>query len=82
MPKARVAADPNDLQARYDLATALNAIDEREQAAEALLDIIRRNRSWNDGAARLQLLKFFEAWGMEDETTVAARRKLSSVLFS
>jgi putative thioredoxin len=80
--KARVAADPNDLQACYDLATALNAIDEREQAAEALLDIIRRNRSWNDGAARLQLLKFFEAWGMEDETTVAARRKLSSVLFS
>jgi putative thioredoxin len=80
--QARVAADPADLQARYDLATALNAIDEREQAADALLDIIRRQRGWNDDAARLQLLKFFEAWGLDDPTTVTARRKLSSVLFS
>jgi putative thioredoxin len=80
--QARVAADPTDLQARYDLATALNAISEREQAADALLEIIRRNRSWNDDAARLQLLKFFEAWGFEDSATMSARRKLSSVLFS
>jgi putative thioredoxin len=80
--QARVAADPTDLQARYDLATALNAISEREQAADALLEIIRRNRSWNDDAARLQLLKFFEAWGFEDPATMSARRKLSSVLFS
>jgi putative thioredoxin len=80
--QARLAADPNDLQARYDLATALNANDDREQAAEALLEIIRRNRAWNDEAARLQLLKFFEAWGLDDPTTMAARRKLSSVLFS
>ncbi len=80
--QARVAADPTDLQARYDLATALNAIGERDQAADALLDIIRRNRAWNDDAARLQLLKFFEAWGFEDPATMAARRKLSSVLFS
>jgi putative thioredoxin len=80
--RARVAADPADLQARYDLATALNAIGERDQAADALLDIVRRNRSWNDDAARLQLLKFFEAWGFEDPATQAARRKLSSVLFS
>jgi putative thioredoxin len=80
--QARVAADPADLQARYDLATALNAISEREQAADALLEIIRRNRSWNDDAARLQLLKFFEAWGFEDPATMLARRKLSSVLFS
>ncbi len=78
----RVAADPKDLQARYDLATALNAVDEREQAADALLDIVRRNRTWNDDAARLQLLKFFEAWGFDDPATTAARRKLSSVLFS
>ncbi|HXA22091.1 MAG TPA: tetratricopeptide repeat protein [Acetobacteraceae bacterium] len=78
----RVAADPTDLQARYDLATALNAIGERDQAADALLEIIRRNRSWNDDGARLQLLKFFEAWGFEDPATMAARRKLSSVLFS
>jgi putative thioredoxin len=80
--QARLAADPNDLQARYDLATALNANGDREQAAEALLEIIRRNRAWNEEAARLQLLKFFEAWGFDDPTTLAARRKLSSVLFS
>jgi putative thioredoxin len=80
--QARLAADPTDLQARYDLATALNASDEREQAADALLEIIRRNRSWNDDAARLQLLKFFEAWGFDDSATTAARRRLSSVLFS
>ena len=80
--KARVAADPADLQASYDLATALNATDQREQAADALLEIIRRNRGWNDDAARLQLLKFFEAWGFDDPATTAARRRLSSVLFS
>jgi putative thioredoxin len=80
--QARVAADPSDLQARYDMATALNAIDEREQAADALLEIVRRNRAWNDEAARLQLLKFFEAWGSDDPATAAARRKLSAVLFS
>ncbi len=80
--QARVSADPTDLQARYDLATALNAIGERDQAADALLEIIRRNRAWNDDAARLQLLKLFEAWGFEDPATMAARRKLSSVLFS
>jgi putative thioredoxin len=80
--QARLAADPTDMQARYDLATALNASGEREQAADALLEIIRRNRAWNDDAARLQLLKFFEAWGVEDPATMSARRKLSSVLFS
>ena len=79
---ARVSADPNDLQARYDLAAALNGSGERERAADALLEIIRRNRAWNDDAARLQLLKFFEAWGLDDPVTVAARRRLSSVLFS
>jgi putative thioredoxin len=79
--QARVAADANDFQARYDLATALNATDQREQAADALLDIVRRNRAWNDDAARLQLLKFFEAWGFDDAATMAARRKLSAILF-
>jgi putative thioredoxin len=78
----RLAADPADLQARYDLATALNAMDRREEAADALLDIIRRNRTWNEEAARLQLLKFFEAWGFGDPATAAARRKLSALLFS
>jgi putative thioredoxin len=80
--QSRVAADPSDLQARYDLATALNAMEEREQAADALLGIIQHNRTWNDEAARLQLLKFFEAWGSDDPATAAARRKLSAVLFS
>ena len=80
--QARVAADPTDHQARYDLATALNASDEREQAADALLEIIRRKRDWNDDAARLQLLKFFEAWGFDDPAAMSARRKLSSILFS
>ena len=78
----RVAADPADFEARYDLATALNAVGEREQAAAALLDIIRRDRTWNEGAARLQLLKFFEAWSNADPATTAARRKLSALLFS
>ena len=80
--QARVAADPTDFQARYDLATALNATDEREQAAAVLLDIIKRNRAWNEDAARLQLLKFFEAWGFDDPATLASRRKLSALLFS
>jgi putative thioredoxin len=80
--QGRVATDPTDLQARYDLATALNAMGEREQAADALLEVIRRNRSWNDDAARLQLLKFFEAWGSDDPAISAARRRLSAVLFS
>jgi putative thioredoxin len=80
--EARLAADPADHQARYDLATALNAMDRREEAAEALLDIVKRNRAWNEGAARLQLIKFFEAWGFDDAATTAARRKLSAILFS
>ena len=80
--EARLAADPDDFQARYDLATALNASGAREEAAEALLEIVRRNRAWNDDAARLQLLKFFEAWGVDDAATMAARRKLSALLFS
>ena len=76
-----LAADPADHAARYDLATALNAMDRREDAADALLEIIRRQRGWKDDAARLQLLKFFEAWGFDDEATMAARRKLSALLF-
>jgi putative thioredoxin len=80
--EARLAADPADFAARYELATALNASGEREAAAEALLHIIRLRRNWNEDAARLQLLKFFEAWGFEDPATMAARRKLSAILFS
>jgi putative thioredoxin len=80
--ESRLAINPDDFEARYELATALNASGARAEAAAALLDIIRRDRAWNDGAARLQLLKFFEAWGMDDPATMAARRKLSALLFS
>jgi putative thioredoxin len=78
----RLTADPNDHEARYELASALNAAGEREAAAEALLTILRKQRGWNEGAARLQLLKLFESWGLEDPVTIAARRKLSTLLFS
>ena len=80
--EARLAADPKDFEARYELATAYNAMERREDAADALLEIVRTNRGWNDGAARLQLLKLFEAWGMDDPTTMTARRKLSAILFA
>lgn len=79
--EARLAVNDDDFEARYELATALNAAGEREAAAEALLDIIRRGKNWNEDAARLQLLKFFEAWGFDDADTMAARRKLSAILF-
>jgi len=79
--EARVAASADDHQARYDLATALNASDRRTEAADALLDIVKRDRTWNDDAARLQLLRFFEAWGLSDPATLAARRRLSALLF-
>ncbi|MGE0845641.1 MAG: thioredoxin [Flavobacteriaceae bacterium] len=78
----RVAADPADHQARFDLALALNAHGRREDAAAALVEIVRRNRGWNDEAARKQLLQFFEAWGPADEATASGRRALSSVLFA
>jgi putative thioredoxin len=77
----RLAADPDDHAARIELAVALNAAGERAQAADALLEAIRRDRAWNEEAARKQLLKFFEAWGLTDPATLAARRKLSSLLF-
>jgi putative thioredoxin len=78
----RVASEQNDLQARYDLAIALNARGRRDEAADALLEIIRRDRGWGDGSARKQLLQFFEAWGNMDPATIAARRKLSALLFA
>ena len=80
--EARLAADPEDHAARYELATALNAVNRRDEAAAALLDIMKRQRGWNEDAARLQLLKFFEAWGLEDPASIAARRRLSAMLFS
>jgi putative thioredoxin len=77
----RLAADPNDHAARIDLAVALNASDDRGGAVDALLEAFKRDRAWNDEAARKQLLKFFEAWGFADPATVAGRRKLSALLF-
>ena len=77
----RLAANPDDHQARYDLAAALNASDRRTEAADALLHIVKHDRAWNDDAARLQLLKLFEAWGLTDPATLSARRKLSALLF-
>jgi putative thioredoxin len=77
----RLAADPDDHEARIELAVALNSMDKRQEAAEQLLDAIRRDRAWNDEAARKQLLKFFEAWGFDDPATMRARRGLSTVLF-
>ena len=79
---ARLAADPDDHQARLELAIALNAKGQRNAASDALVEIIRRNRTWNEDAARKQLLQFFEGWGPMDPDTIAGRRKLSTVLFS
>jgi putative thioredoxin len=79
--EARLAADPDDHQARIDLAVALNAMEERAKAVDALMEAIKRDRAWNEEAARKQLLKFFEAWGFDDPATLAGRRKLSTLLF-
>jgi len=76
-----VAANPNDHQARLDLAVALSAKGDRDGAADQLLEIIKRDRKWNDEAARKQLLQLFEAWGLMDPASIAARRKLSAVWF-
>lgn len=78
----KVAADPKDHQARFDLALALNAGGKRAEAVEQLMEIVKRDRKWNDDGARKQLVQFFEAWGPTDEATVAGRRKLSSILFA
>lgn len=78
----KVATNALDNQARFDLAVALNASGKREAALDHLLEIVRRDRSWNEDAARKQLVQFFEAWGPTDEMTVEGRRRLSSLLFS
>ena len=78
----RLEADPDDHEARFDLAIALNGKGKRAEAAEELLAIIKRDRSWNDDGARKQLLQFFDAWSLMDPVTLSARRKLSGLLFS
>ncbi|MEX0954722.1 MAG: thioredoxin [Rhizobiaceae bacterium] len=78
----RLAENPKDHQARFDLAMIQNVLGDRQAAADNLLTIVNTDRGWNDDAARTQLLTFFEAWGPGDEATMQARRKLSSLLFS
>ncbi len=80
--KAQIERDPKNHQARFDLASALFAAGEREAAIDHLLDIVRRDREWNEQAARKQLVKFFEAIGLGDPLTVQSRKRLSSILFS
>ena len=78
----RLESNPNDHQTRFDLALALNARGDRGAAVEQLLDIVRRDRTWNDEAARKQLLQFFEAWGPKDPAAIKGRQRLSSLLFA
>jgi putative thioredoxin len=78
----KVAANPLDHQARFDLAVALNGQGQRAQAAEHLLSIVKRDRKWNDDGARKQLVQFFDAWGPTDEATIEGRKRLSSILFA
>ena len=80
--RRQVDADPKNHQARFDLGMAYFAAGMAEEAANAMLEIVAADRSWNEEAARKQLVKFFEAWGPMDEQTLAARRRLSSILFS
>lgn len=80
--RAKLETDPKDHQARYDLALALDGQGDREGALNELLEIVRRDRKWNDEAARKHLVTLFEAMGPADQRTVDARRRLSSILFS
>jgi len=78
----KVRANPLDHQARFDLAVALNSKGKRQEALDHLIEIVRRDRKWNEDGARKQLVQFFEAWGPTDEATVAGRKRLSSILFA
>ena len=78
----KVAANPLDHQARFDLALALNGKGRRLDALEQLIALVRRDRKWNDDGARKQLVQLFDAWGPADEATIEGRKKLSSILFA
>src|ERR1043165_7420012 len=78
----KVAANPLDYQARFDLALALNGQRQHKEALDHLLGIVRRDRKWNDDGARKQLVQLFDAWGPTDEATIEGRKRLSSVLFA
>ena len=78
----KVAADPLDHQARFDLALALNGKGQPAEALDHLIAIVKRDRKWNDDGARKQLVQFFDAWGPTDEATIEGRKRLSSILFA
>jgi putative thioredoxin len=78
----KVLSNAADHQARFDLAVALNAKGQRQEALDHLVEIVRRDRKWNDDGARKQLVQLFEAWGPTDELTIAGRKQLSSILFA
>ena len=80
--EARIAANPKDHQARYDLAIGLAAFGDKAEALEHLLELVRRDRKWNDEAGRKQLLQLFDAWGPNEPLVAEGRRRLSSLLFS
>jgi len=80
--RAKLAANPQDAQSRFDLALALNAKGDRNGALDELLALVAKNRSWNEDAARKQLLQLFDAWGTSDPATIAGRQRLSSLLFA
>ncbi|HEY9010062.1 MAG TPA: co-chaperone YbbN [Devosia sp.] len=78
----KLAANPDDHQTRFDLAVVRNAEGKRLEAAEALVALMKRDRTWNDDGARKKLLELFEAWGPKDPATIKGRRLLSALLFS
>lgn len=80
--RARIAANSKDYAALFDLALLRNAKDDREEAIDLLLEIVRRDRMWEEDKGRKQLVQFFEAWGPTDEATLTGRRRLSSILFA
>jgi putative thioredoxin len=80
--RAKVEADPNDHQARFDLANALQASGDVQAAVNELLELFRRDREWNEGAAKTQLFTIFDALKPQDPIVLQGRRKLSSMIFA
>lgn len=80
--EAKVAANPNDHQARYDLAVALATNGDKQTAVDQLLEIVKKQRDWNEDAARKQLVELFDAWGPKDPATIDGRKRLSAILFA
>ena len=80
--RARLEKDPSDHEARFELATALFGAGQREEAIDELMTLYRKDRAWNEEAARKQLVKFFEVMGPTDPLTLSSRRRLSSLMFS